>query len=200
MPEIFSRKIDSGFICIWEVSEPAGFFEQAVGKELLENLSKQHSQHRLLQKLVPHFILGRHHPHIKINNLERKPVASQGFVSISHCNNLLGLYYHPNQAVGIDIEHEHPKVLRIRKKFLNPQELAFCGDDITRCLVIWAAKESIFKKYGNETAFFANNIAVEPFESQSSFALQARVSVNGTCISQRLWCELNEELVIVFTL
>src|SRR5262245_60626282 len=105
MPEKLSRQIDTGFICVWEVSEHAVFFEHAVVEELLSSITEQHSEHRLLQKLVPHFILERYHRHVKLNNLERKPTASQGFVSISHCGKLLALYYHPGHAVGIDIEH-----------------------------------------------------------------------------------------------
>lgn len=200
MPEKFSRQIDQGFISVWEIDEPVSFFEKAAGTPMLSQLSDQHSNHRLLQKLVPHFILRLYHENVELNNLDRKPVASKGYVSISHCKHTLALFYHPHRPVGIDIEHEHPKVLRIRKKFMNNQELAFCGDDVVRCLVIWAAKEALFKKHGNETSFFAQNIAIAPFASTAPFDLDAQVRVNGTLISEKLRCELNQGLVMVHTL
>jgi len=200
MPEKFSRQIDKGFISVWEIDEPVSFFEKAAGTLMFDQLSDQHSEYRLLQKLVPHFLLARYHENVQLNNLERKPVASKGYVSISHCQHTLALFYHPERPVGIDIEHEHPKVLRIRKKYMNAQELEFCADDVVRCLVVWAAKEALFKKHGNETAFFAENISIEPFAANAPFNLQAQVRVNGVLISEKLRCELNHGLVMVHTL
>lgn len=200
MPERLTRSVGTGFISLWEIEEPVDFFERAVDPAVLVNLNELHTEYRLLQKLVPHYLLSLHHEHVQINNLERKPTATKGFISISHCKKTLALFYHPEKPVGIDIEHEHPKVLRIRKKFLNPQELDFCGDDIVRCLVIWAVKESVFKKYGNETAFFAENISVNPFDPSGSFELSAQVRVNRALIIEKLRCELIHGLVMAYTL
>lgn len=201
MPEKFSRKIGDGFISVWEIEEPIGFFEHTVERQTLAVLQETHThENRLRQKLVPHFILAGIDDRVQLFNLDRKPSASKGFISISHCKNTLALFYHPQRAVGIDIEQHGTKVLRIRHKFLSMPEQDFCGDDVTRCLVMWAAKEAIFKKYGNETAFFAENILIAPFDTSASFPLQANVRVNRASVSESLQCELNNGLVLVHTL
>jgi phosphopantetheinyl transferase len=92
-------------------------------------------------------------------------VIGPEYISISHGDGLAGIALASVQ-VGMDIQHPDPKLMRIRKKFCSEAELAFCDKAETplqALTIIWAAKEAVFKYYG-ERIHFARDIAVQPFD------------------------------------
>ena len=96
-------------------------------------------------------------PHLKNGN----------HISISHSHEFSTIII-SNQKVGIDIELQREKIIKIADKFLL-SEFDFLDqtkqqDYITKLTVIWGIKESIFK-IRNETGIsFKNHIQVKPFQ------------------------------------
>lgn len=49
-------------------------------------------------------------------------------------------------ALGIDAERaDRDQVMRIRERFLSPEELELTGTDLERTLIAWTAKEALYK-------------------------------------------------------
>lgn len=103
-------------------------------------------------------------PHLNPNNCHTEPVE----VSISHSNNFSTLII-SNQKVGIDIEMQRDKIIRIADKFVNNKESLRLGDTntldyIKKLTVKWGAKEAIFKIRNEPGISFKDHIWVNSFE------------------------------------
>ena len=202
MPEIFRTEINNGFISIWKPEENIDFFSNTVDSNQLENhVLNFERPKRLKEKLVPHYILSKYNPSILLTNTQRKPHVNIGNISVSHCSDFIAVAYTKSNEhnIGIDIEVYGDRILKIIHKFLNEAESGFCGKDSLKCLIIWSAKEAIFKKYGDSTAFFKENIFIEPFENESKQELVAEINFNGSIIKEHLSCELFADFVMVHT-
>ena len=97
-------------------------------------------------------------PHLKDGN----------YISISHSHQFSTIII-SNQKVGIDIEMQREKILRIADKFVNNQELqrlkSFNNKDFIKKLTVkWGAKEAIFKIRNEKGISFKDHIQVNPFE------------------------------------
>jgi 4'-phosphopantetheinyl transferase EntD len=89
-------------------------------------------------------------------------------VSISHSHNFSTLII-SDQKVGIDIEMQRDKIIRIADKFVNNKESLCSGnistqDYIKKLTVKWGAKEAIFKIRNEPGISFKDHIWVNSFE------------------------------------
>jgi phosphopantetheinyl transferase len=89
--------------------------------------------------------------------------------SLSHSRAHVAAIIHTKAAVGIDIQHLHPRILSIANKFVNETEQITinANDAILQTHVIWGAKESLFKLHGKGNVDFKKNLTVMPFEISS---------------------------------
>ena len=103
-------------------------------------------------------------PHLNPNNCHNEPIE----VSISHSHNFSTLII-SDQKVGIDIEMQRDKIIRIADKFVNNKESLCLGDTSTqdyikKLTVKWGAKEAIFKIRNEPGISFKDHIWVNSFE------------------------------------
>lgn len=86
-------------------------------------------------------------------------------IGISHSNGL-GCFAWSNKAFGIDLQTPHPSVFKVREKYCNAKELAFLKEDVadSRYVMLWSAKEAIYKYYGHGIDF-SHDLIAQPFES-----------------------------------
>ena len=98
-----------------------------------------------------------------------KPYFLDGkHVSITHSHHFSAIII-SDETVGIDIEMQREKIIRIADKFVNPTELnrlkSFDLQDYIKKLTIkWGAKEAIFKIRNEKGISFKDHIQVNPFE------------------------------------
>lgn len=98
-----------------------------------------------------------------------KPYFDDGkHVSITHSHYFSAIII-SNETVGIDIEMQREKILRIADKFVNDKELnrlkSFDTTDYIKKLTVkWGAKEAIFKIRNEKGISFKDHIQVHPFE------------------------------------
>jgi 4'-phosphopantetheinyl transferase len=98
-----------------------------------------------------------------------KPYFLDGkHVSITHSHHFSAIII-SDETVGIDIEMQREKILRIADKFVNTTELnrlkSFDLQDYIKKLTIkWGAKEAIFKIRNEKGISFKDHIQVNPFE------------------------------------
>lgn len=109
-------------------------------------------------------------------------------ISISHSKDKLAIILNTHESTGIDIEQIRDKVKNIKHKFLNKQELAFAGDDATKLITLWAAKEAMYKVYGLKELEFIRHLFVEAFSDN-----EIKGSIETGSLKKR-YCLMSEEI------
>ena len=95
--------------------------------------------------------------------------------SISHSRNLVAVICSTTKDVAIDIETIQDKILKIKHKFIHPDDFEQ-GDDLERLAMIWSAKETIYKHYHTKTLYsFKEQIVIE---SYSNNAMKYKLSIS----------------------
>lgn len=89
-------------------------------------------------------------------------------ISITHSHEFSGIII-SDQTVGIDIEMQREKILKIADKFVNTTELLRLKslnsqDYIKKLTVKWGAKEAVFKIRNEPGISFKDHIQVNSFE------------------------------------
>ena len=103
-----------------------------------------------------------------------KPHLKDGkHISITHSHQFSAIIV-SDQTVGIDIELQREKIIRIASKF-NDDDFHFLKADkkeeyIRKLTVIWGAKESIFKIRNERGISFKEHIKVRAFEMEDTLA------------------------------
>jgi hypothetical protein len=171
MPILFER-LDSSFqIIVYEIEHEADYYKEGIDftafdqnefdaivnplKQLqwlasrywVKKLSKQHHQLHLEKTELgkPHF-----------TNYPLK-------FSISHSRNYIAVICSETNDVAIDIEVIQDKVLKIKHKFLHPNDFEQ-GDDLAKLTMIWSSKETIYKHYHTKELYsFKEQIAVDTY-------------------------------------
>jgi len=97
-----------------------------------------------------------------------KPHLKDGtYISITHSFEFTGIILSKKQEVGIDIEKQRDKILRIAHRFTPVKEYRTLANDqalIRKLTMVWGAKESIYKIMGIHGLSFLNHIRVSEFD------------------------------------
>jgi len=165
VPIFFQHQLDGNTrLGIWKIEETEEFFRDKVPEH--RNVTHPHKrlQHLsgryLLQFLFPDF------PYSLIRIADtRKPFLpdEQYHFSISHCGDYAAAIVSKDSRVGIDVEIPVKKIEKIRDKFLKAGELEIFNiqysiNNIQLLTLLWSAKESVFKWYGNGGVDFRKQI------------------------------------------
>ncbi|MFC4220927.1 4'-phosphopantetheinyl transferase family protein [Flagellimonas marina] len=100
-------------------------------------------------------------PHLKDGN----------HISITHSHNFTGIIVSETDEVGIDIEMQREKILKIAHKFTPIEEyktLANTEALIRKLTIVWGAKESLYKIYAQQGLSFLRHINVMDFTFEDS--------------------------------
>ena len=99
-----------------------------------------------------------------------KPFLKKDYkISISHSHDFVAIAL-SNVEIGIDIEQNREKIVRIADKFCLSERLFLNANDesyIKNLTTIWAAKESIFKIENQKGISFKNHISINAFQSKT---------------------------------
>jgi 4'-phosphopantetheinyl transferase len=97
-----------------------------------------------------------------------KPHLKDGkFISITHSFTFTAIIISDSFAVGIDIEKQREKILKIAHKFTPIEEyntIANVDAKISKLTIVWGAKESLYKIYGKKKLLFLHHIYIEDFK------------------------------------
>ncbi len=131
-----------------------------------------------------------------------KPHIHDGkHISISHSHEFSTIII-SEQKVGIDIEMQREKIIRIADKFVNKTELhrlkSFdIQDYIKKLTVKWGAKEAIFKIRNEKGISFKDHIQVNPFEIQDQKTI-AILEIENIKQQFYIYFEEFEEFTLVY--
>jgi 4'-phosphopantetheinyl transferase len=97
-----------------------------------------------------------------------KPHLNAGrYISISHSFTFTAIIFSYETPVGIDIEKQREKILKIAHKFTQIEEyktIANVDALISKLTIVWGAKESLYKIYGKKKLLFLHHIYVDDFK------------------------------------
>jgi 4'-phosphopantetheinyl transferase len=96
-------------------------------------------------------------PHLK---------KSKPYISWSHSGNYAAFITSENGPTGIDIEMVSNRIRRIEDKFCNKsdKDCIYKTHHTESLLLIWAAKESLYKLYGRKEVDFKKEMTIEAFD------------------------------------
>lgn len=95
-------------------------------------------------------------PHLKDGNR----------ISITHSNHFTGIIISERSEVGIDIEKQRDKILRIAHKFTPISEYRTLANNaalIRKLTVVWGCKEALYKIYAEPGLSFLHHIVIKDF-------------------------------------
>jgi phosphopantetheinyl transferase len=169
VPIFFQQQInDTTRLGIWKIEETEEFFKANVPQH--RNVTHPHKR---LQHLAGRFLLQYLFPDFPYELIQiadtRKPFLpdEQYHFSISHCGDYAAAIVSKDSRVGIDIEIPTEKISRIMYKFLSANEHELFHliqpdkDRIPFSTLLWSAKESVFKWYGNGGVDFRREIQLK---------------------------------------
>lgn len=112
-------------------------------------------------------------------------------ISISHTKGLIGIAKNNSKIIGIDMEHNSPRVMRVRSKFLdNGEQQAIAPDEIMANLVAWTAKEAMYKVVSQCGVSLRDDLHLEQFDKEAAIHDKAEYEgysdYNGNELRMRL--------------
>lgn len=91
-----------------------------------------------------------------------RPFLKNGFISVSHSKNLILIGFHPNHAIGVDVEHYSPKIRKVLPKFLSEKDTELIDiSNETHITLCWSIKEAVYKMEKTEGLSFKDHIHVQ---------------------------------------
>jgi phosphopantetheinyl transferase len=199
VPIFFQHQISENTrLGVWKIEETEEFFKGNVP----QHRDVTHP-HKRLQHLAGRYLLQFLFPDFPYHLIEiadtRKPFLPDELYhfSISHCGDYAAAIVSKDKRVGTDIEIPSEKVLKISNKFLNEKEYSIfniqhsiLNDRLTTIdyrlmTLLWSAKESVFKWYGNGEVDFKKHIHLRSFSISNNYSRLNAIFVKN-----------NQELII----
>jgi len=101
-----------------------------------------------------------------------KPHLKDGtYISITHSFNFSGVIISKERHVGIDIEKQRDKIVKIARKFTPIREYRTMANHeglVRKLTIVWGAKESLFKIYEQEGLSFLQHIDIQDFSLEDT--------------------------------
>ena len=166
-------------ILIWKVTES---FDELLAKVVLKEktqlrlngMKSELHQRAFLSVRMLIQELGINDFDLHYDEFGKPYLSDHRYISITHSHNFASIIV-SEQTVGIDMELQREKILRIADKFVNENEWkrlqSFNAlDRIKKLTVKWGAKEAIFKIRNEKGISFKDHIQVHTFEIEDQKA------------------------------
>jgi len=155
-------------VLVWKITEEKDFLENIYLNDNSKNrISRMKSEVHIKGFLsVRHLLAELNYTDDDLFYTEDgKPHLKDGKrISISHSFNFSTIIV-SNQVIGIDIEKNREKIIRIADKFVGDETKFLTEKDLVKQLtVIWGAKESLFKIHPDGGLLFKHHLPIEAFK------------------------------------
>lgn len=108
-------------------------------------------------RILRHDNLGFEHIHYDPNGAPY--INNEGYISISHSANMVGLAINQFYSVGLDLEFPRERIISVKSKFLSKNEMdIFDTDDYKIVTKLWSAKEALYKLAGRKRILFIEEL------------------------------------------
>lgn len=159
-------------VLIWKIEE--SFKELSFGikltdsnQERLDSMKSELHQRGFLS--IRHLLkkVGLNDADLEYDEYGKPHLKNGCYISITHSFTFTGIIISDEVPVGIDIEKQRDKILKIAHKFTPFQEyktIANVDALISKLTIVWGAKESLYKIYGKKKLRFLEHIYIEDFK------------------------------------
>lgn len=184
MAVIYKKQVDEDTVlAVWKIVESKTELLNFLGENFYDTHSKHDNIHWLASRaLVKHLFAGEeisisknefNKPFVKINDLSYH-------ISITHSFDYAAVIISRSRIVGIDMEKFDKRIDRVKHKFVREDESYLTGEDneSEMLTVLWSAKETLYKYYGNKELDFLKHLKIEQFEVESKFVLKGSIKKN----------------------
>lgn len=122
-------------------------------------------------------------------------------ISISHTKGYAAVLLQEHPAAGIDIEHRSNRILKIRSRFMNPEEEAALNKEheTEHLLIHWCAKEALYKMIGQVEVDFCKHLHICPFEFAPQGEFTAYETRTIKCTKYKLGYRIYADFVLVWS-
>jgi len=168
---------------VWKIEEQLPFFEKFLLEEEKKQLFAITQHHKKLEfaaarylayLICQKFLLCPYKGIDKDKNGKPFLRDISYEISISHCFPYVAIALHKSQSVGVDIEQEQEKLLRVAPRVFSQEEVLLCGESLRKACIIWACKETLYKIYAKKGLIFQTDLLVSNFQ-ESDKAIQAKI-------------------------
>ncbi|NKI26196.1 4'-phosphopantetheinyl transferase superfamily protein [Arenibacter sp. 6A1] len=112
-----------------------------------------------------------------------KPHLTNGkYISITHSHEFTGIIVSDNVEVGVDIEMQREKILRIASKYTPLEEYKTVANYdalIRKLTIVWGAKESLYKIYSQHGLSFLHHIDITDFSLSDDSETKGNILYKG---------------------
>jgi len=137
-------------------------------------------------------------------NSNGKPrlVNSQYSISISHTRNFVAVLLSEKEHIGIDLETIQPRIEKIARKFITPEEEKYIEADkkLIYQHVFWGTKEVLFKIYSKGELNFLENLKVKKFQLTEKGELIAGITKGNYKREFQVFYEKSNDLMLVYAI
>lgn len=157
-------------VLIWRIEER--FEELLNGVKLTENCQNRLSamksdSHKLGFLSVRHLLskAGYSASDVSYDENGKPHLCDDKYISMTHSHHYAAIVI-STRPVGIDVEKQRDKVLRIARKFTPLKEYKTVANDaalVRKLTIVWSAKEAVYKMMGIPGLGFLDHIVVQDF-------------------------------------
>ena len=204
MPLILIQEIIPGIrIALWKPEENVEELGSILGHTPLYTsiqtscIAEKRKIEKLISRHLTNLLQGRE-CEIKYHNNGKPYLESPSeHISISHTQNCIAVAV-SDRPVGIDVEKIAPKVLGLKKKFLNDAEIDAINpnNELIHTLLLWSAKESVFKRMNATGVDFKKDIHIENFIPKTSGVFTISESHSSTPHSYTVFYQTYPQYVL----
>ena len=140
--------------------EPLNYLDHLTVQEIERFETFSHEKRKrefVATRILRHSIFG--FKHIHYNSVGAPYIEDEGFISISHAENLVGIAINSFYQIGLDLELIQDKAFKVQSKFLNESEISIFDTSnhhtMTAC---WSAKETLYKLAGRKKIDFKKDL------------------------------------------
>lgn len=166
--EVFNSTV---YFLEYGVFDPMEFMDQLSETEKEQFFKFKHPKRQrefVATRILRHSIFG--FKHIHYNPVGAPYIYDEGFISVSHSDNLIGIAVNKQFQVGFDLENISEKAKRLHAKFLNPAErIIFDIEDELEMTKCWSAKETLYKLAGRNFIDFKDELLLSKNDSNEWF-------------------------------
>jgi phosphopantetheinyl transferase len=158
-------------VFIWKIEEPINELQQGISLTQSSSTRLNSMKSELHQKgflSIRHLLnlTGYTDADLLYDEFGKPHLKDGKFISITHSFTFTAIIVSDDAPVGIDIEKQREKILKIAHKFTPFEEyktIANVDALISKLTIVWGAKESLYKIYGKKKLRFLHHIYIEDF-------------------------------------
>lgn len=201
---VYKDKNDAYTIGIWQITESVdtllALLDEVEANALQamrladSRLLEKAATRVLLRELLKQDVRINYYPNGK-PYLEEYPLN----ISISHTRGYAAIILSENENLGIDIEYISDRVNRIRSRFVSKDEYVDPLNETMHLLLLWSAKETMYKALSIEGVDLKDNFRIANFELQKSGVFEGQENISEQKLSFNICYQVSVDYVLTYT-